>query len=248
MCHFYKKLEARRTAAVFAAWIGVQIACVPFCFAQKPMQPAFASPAQASDALFAAVRSNNEQTIMRILAAEKELIFTGDDLQDRRDCERFVQKYEEMHRLVREPDGATLLYVGAENWAFPIPLASKNGRWYFDTDAGAQEILFRKIGENEARAVLTCRALVLGGEQQESEVSVPFHGYYFRVQDQQGTGNKAGSFIVVAYPAEYRSSGVMTFIASQDGSVYERDLGPETAKLAGSISAWQPDASWRSVQ
>src|SRR2546430_17385779 len=127
--------------------------------------------------------------------------------------ERFGQKYQEMHRLVREPDGTTVLYIGAENWPFPIPLVSKNGAWYFDSDSGKQEIMFRRVGENEATAIEVCEefAMAKNGADAKaasedpitrfaeslssasaanagSKESNPFHGYYFRVVGVSGPG------------------------------------------------------------
>ena len=88
-----------------------------------------------------------------ILGAGTEVTSSNDDVEDKLERERFSQKYQEMHRLVREPDGLTVLYIGAENWPFPIPLVSKNGAWYFDSDSGLEEILFRTVGENEVTAI-----------------------------------------------------------------------------------------------
>ena len=73
--------------------------------------------------------------------------------QDKVERELFVQKYQEMHRLGREADGSVTLYIGAENWPFPIPLVATNGVWRFDPDAGAKEVTFRRIGDNELRAL-----------------------------------------------------------------------------------------------
>jgi hypothetical protein len=280
MYNAYKKIEALRRFR-FITPIGVGcatllIAFASLCFAQNSGQSIFASPQRASEALFAAVQTNKEQTIMRILGAGKELGFSGDELQDKRDQEQFVKKYEEMHRVVREPDGATVLYIGAENWPFPIPLVSNHGQWYFDSDAGAQEMFFRQIGENETTAIATCHALVwhrqqhpgrkwpgddlidryarvlivsqAGNPSKTEAATNPFHGYYFRVIARQGTGSRVGNFSVVAYPAEYRSSGVMTFVATQNGEVYEQDLGPKTATVAKAISTWQADASWHLLE
>jgi hypothetical protein len=266
------------TVTVLLGWTALMIGCVQLVFGQTSGQPTFASAEQASSALFAAVRANNEQTIMRILGGAKELVSSGEELDDKRDREQFVHKYEEMHRLVAEPDGTTFLYIGAENWPFPVPVAYNNGRWYFDADAGAQEIFFRQIGENEETAIATCRALALKSKQPGSKASgdapidryarslitvragsagrastveatsAPFHGYRFRVVPQSKTGSTSNRFIFVAYPAEYRDSGVMTFVASSNGGVYQRDLGPDTAKLAQSINEWTPDANWHPVQ
>ena len=115
----------------------------------------FASPAEATDALFQAALSQDELALEAILGAGKEVTSSNDEVEDKLEREQFTQKYQEMHRLVREPDGTTVLYIGAENWPFPIPLASKNGAWYFDSDRGKQEILFpqnrRKRGHRNRR-------------------------------------------------------------------------------------------------
>jgi hypothetical protein len=216
-------------------------------FLEQPAQPTFASAEQAAGALIAAVRSDNQQTIIHILGGAKELIASGNELDDKRDRVQFVRKYEEMHRLVRESDGTTVLYIGAENWPFPIPLASQNGRWYFDAGTGSEEIFFRQIGENETAAIATCHDLAVGSRQL-SKLPVLSHGYYFERVSERARGNSDGNFIVVAYPAEYRSSGVMTFVATHDGKVYEQDLGPDTSKLASSIHQWTPDVNWRLAQ
>ena len=190
-----------------------------------------------------------------------------------------------MHRLVREPDGSTVLYIGAENWPFPIPLVSKNGAWYFDSDTGKQEILLRRIGENEMTAIQVCNEFAMAekpgqtqaagddpiGQYAQSLVNAnagnsargtsdresPFYGYYFRVvtansvagaKSNVSHSKKAGGLVLVAYPAEYRSSGVMTFIVTQDGTVYEKDLGPNTAKVAPGVKERTPASSWHKAQ
>src|SRR5713226_4346820 len=128
--------------------------------AEQSAQPAFASAAEASQNLFQAVRSNNEQAIIKILGGPTELASSRDDDQDKVDRELFVQKYQEMHRVGREADGTVTLYIGAENWPFPVPLVAKNGAWRFDSDDGANEIRFRRISENEVTAIGICHALV----------------------------------------------------------------------------------------
>src|SRR5438445_6475659 len=125
-------------------------------FGQKSEPKTFSSPAEASNALFQAVKNDDEQAVGAILGAGKEVTSSSDEVEDKLERERFSQKYQEMHRLVREANGTTLLYIGAENWPFPIPLVSKNGTWYFDSDTGKQEILFRTIGENEVTAMQVC--------------------------------------------------------------------------------------------
>ena len=252
--------------------------------AQKSGPETFASPGEASKALFQAVQNKDEEAVERVLGAGKEVTSSNDEIEDKLERERFSQKYQEMHRLVREPDGTTVLYIGAENWPFPIPLVSKNGVWLFDSDAGQDEILFRTIGENEATALQVCHVLALGKEHNETETiprdafiqyaqslvssgtanadntaretasqSAPFHGYYFRlvtVNSSAWTKNPAsasrttGIPMLVAYPADYRSSGVMTFIVASNGKVYEKDLGTKTTTLAKGLKRG-PDSRWR---
>jgi hypothetical protein len=241
--------------------------------------------------------------------AGKDVISSGDPVEDSDTRAGFVVKYQEMHRFVTEPNGALTLVVGAENWPFPIPLAKNNGSWYFDTIAGKDEILFRRIGKNELAAMDACRELVDAQKQYfarppgnlpkqfaqrlvsdegghnglywhgasdefDSPINpliayarqnlptdqvgehVPFNGYFFRILTSQGpyapggarnyvvNGRMTGGFAFVAYPAEYRSSGVMTLIVDQAGAIYEKDLGPDTTKLAQAMSAYDPDSTW----
>src|SRR6202051_3538586 len=107
--------------------------------AQQSSQPTFQSTAEASQTLFQAVQSNNEEAIAKILGGPTELTSSRDAGQDKLDREIFAQKYQEMHRLGREADGSMTMYIGAENWPFPIPLIEKNGAWRFDSDGGMKE-------------------------------------------------------------------------------------------------------------
>jgi hypothetical protein len=282
--------------------------------AQQPRQKTFNACEEASDALFVAVQKDDRSALLEILGpAATEIISCGDQAEDRSDREQFVQKYKEMHRLVRESDGTTTLYIGAENWPTPIPLVHKGNRWYFDTVASQKEILFRRIGKNELETVAVCRELVdaqneyfsepnngdgikqyaprfrsedgkrnglywkisagepespVGplltlasgeGYAKETTQARPFHGYYYRILTSQGKlapggaksylshGKMTGGFAFVAYPAEYRSSGVMTFIVNQDGIVYQKDLGPRSAIHAKTMNKYAPDATWKKV-
>jgi hypothetical protein len=260
---------------------------VALSFAQKSTQQSFPSPEAASHALFVAVQSDSDQAVAQILGAGTDLVSTDDSAEDKLEREQFTKKYVEMHRLVQEPDGTTVLYVGAENWPFPVPLVAKAGAWHFDAAAGKEEILFRRIGENEATALETCHALLLARQRQEStaagndpvtqyaetlasahetnagrdttgrkeEPSGPFHGYYFRMlsgqppsgQSKTGAGANTG-FAFIAYPANYRSSGVMTFVVTPDNVVHKKDLGPDTANLAQKMTAATPSSSWHAAE
>jgi Protein of unknown function (DUF2950) len=248
------------------------------CRAGQPGQATFPSAEEASRALFLAVENHDERAVTGILGAKHELISSDDEVEDKLDRERFVQKYQEMHRLVKEPGGGLVLYIGAENWPFPIPLVSRNGAWRFDSDAGLKEVLFRWIGENEVTAVQVCHAFIARkqhpGANDQTDDSIGamladagnnngplrFHGYYFRILTNQGKNAPAGATgqlatggmtersAFIAYPAAYRSSGVMTFIVDQDDVVYEKDLGPRTAKLAGAMTVYRPDPTWRPAE
>jgi hypothetical protein len=250
----------------------------------QPSQPkTFASAGEASRALAQAVENHDEAALQAILGTGQDVTSTGDESADKLEREQFARKYLEMHRLVQEPDGTTVLYVGAENWPFPIPLMSGAGGWRFDAKRGSEEIMFRRIGENEATAIEVCRTLVEAKEQERETESDPileyartvvagraatgtagggaadnqdFHGYAFRALSDQPakattvsmTGARASGAAFVAYPVKYRSTGVMTFIVTKDGTVYQRDLGPETSTLAENVQARSPASAWISVK
>jgi hypothetical protein len=243
-------------------------------------------------------------------AGSKQIVSSGDDTEDARSRAKFVEKYTEMHRLVKEPDGTTTLIIGAENWPAPIPLVDKGNLWYFDTEAGAKEILFRRIGRNEISTIRVCSELVAAEQEyrstQHNEYAqkifsddgqhnglywkatrgepqspvgplvasavaegyakgqggppTPYRGYYYHILKRQGKSAPGGAkayivngkmtegFAFLAYPAEYRSSGVMTFIVNQDGVVYQKDLGRKTEALANAMKEYNRDASWQRAE
>ena len=208
------------------------------------------------------MQNGDGQAVVAILGTP-DVSSSGDPERDKVEREHFAQKYQEMHRLVRQPDGLIELYIGAENWPFPIPLVATDGIWRFDSDAGAQEIRAREVGENEATAVKVCQAIgemnattkqiggndpvvnfaqkLINSEDANSPTTESFHGYSFRVLKQP-----SGETVVVAYPAEYNNSGVMTFVLN-GGSVYEKDLGSTAASAASKIQS-QPTGKWYKVQ
>ena len=138
------------------------VVCYPArSIAQQQGQKTFSSAQQASEALVTAARNNDEKAMIAILGPDaKKIVSSGDDAEDAQGRATFVEKYQQMHRLVREPDGTTTLYIGAENWPTPIPLVDKGHAWYFDTDAAKKEILYRRVGENEMSAMRICQELV----------------------------------------------------------------------------------------
>jgi hypothetical protein len=278
--------------------------------AQQANEKTFASPGAAALALYDAIKSGNTDDQGAILGSNaQKILHTGDDVADKNAAANFLRRYDEMHRVVIEPDGTATLYVGAENWPTPVPIVkNSSGAWYFDTETGMKEILYRRVGRNENDAIETLYALVGAQHDYASEPrdgskhyalkfistegkqdglywktgdndpaspigplvasatsqgytgqqgqQTPFHGYYFRILTKQGSAAKGGArdyvvngqltrgFAFVAYPAEYRNSGVMTFIVNQDGAVYEKDLGPDTANLGAAMTEYNPDTTW----
>jgi len=262
--------------------------------AQQAGQKTFGSAQDAAQALATAAQNNDEKAMLEILGPSgKELVHSGDDVEDADSRATFAKRYQEMHRLVMEPDGTTILYIGAHNWPTPIPLMHKGKAWYFDTEAGKKEILYRRIGRNEMSTIRICQELVAaqkeyadqhGGEYAKKIFSdegqhnglywkaadgepqspigplvadavvkgyatshngepTPYRGYYFHIL----AGGDKGGFAFVAYPAVYRSSGVMTFIVNQDGVVYEKDLGKRTETAANAMKKYET-AGWHKAE
>jgi len=192
--------------------------------AQAAHEKTFSSPQHASNALYVAVESGDQAQIVAVLGGDMQLVSTDNNSNDQQERQTFAKKYQEMHRLMRRSDGAMILYVGADNWPFPVPIVKKNGRWYFDADKGSKEILYRRVGANEISG--------------QGDTDQPFDGYYFRKL------SASDGAAYVAYPAQYRSSGVMTFVVTTDGKVYQKDLGPKTESLAKEIKDWKADKDW----
>src|ERR1700723_1138863 len=156
----WKSLPRHSTGAM-ALSVALALACSTVALAQGPGQKTYASPEEASQALFAAAQKNDQAALLEVLGKDgKSVVESGDASQDEIARSNFVGKYQMMHRLVEEPDATTTLYIGAENWPTPIPLVNRAGKWYFDTDAAKQEILFRRIGKNELSAIRVCEELV----------------------------------------------------------------------------------------
>ena len=280
----------------------------------KPSYQTFASPDAAANGLSTAARSGDANAVVAVFGPDsKDIIFSGDPVQDKEIAGAFVQEYDTMHRWRKMPDESQILVLGADNFPFPIPLKKNaTGQWYFDAAAGREEILARRIGRNELAIIDVCGALAdaqaeyfsqrheganqyalkfisdtgkqngLFWESQEGQPKsplgplaafatnegysakpnshVPFHGYYFHMLTRQGShapggakdyvvdGKMTGGFAFVAYPAEYRNSGVMTFLINQDGLLLQKDLGKTTTETAAAISEFDPDTSWGRVR
>ena len=261
--------------------------------AQKGVPATFASPSDAGAALLAAAQSGDRSAFVAIFGADgQEVLFTGDAARDAAHLRGFVEAYTRMNRWKKIKAGGEVLYIGADNSAFPVPLGQdSSGRWYFDTAAGKDEIRARQIGKNELTAIAACEATANAQERYFSQtnergasrqyadklVSDPgkqnglywpaakghaasplgelgdftkaaasntgdhpllFNGYYYRVLA------KPGDFAILAYPAEYRNSGIMTFLTGRDGAVYQKDLGEKTGDVALAMTDVNPADGW----
>ncbi|MGA7446704.1 MAG: DUF2950 family protein [Terriglobales bacterium] len=277
------------------------------------VQVTFQTPAEAAAVLAAAASSSDETALEKILGVNtKAVLSTGDRDADKAAMDVFVTKYARMNRWVDMTDGSRVLYIGADNFAFPVPLAkNSSGQWYFDGIAGAEEVRTRNIGRNELLTIDACAALAAAqqmyftngvesgeyaqhivstsGKQdglywrdsknqalsplaslnefpESSLASIPsgqplvIDGYTMRILTAQGdgapggamsyivNGKMTGGFAVLATPVKYAETGIMTFMTGSDGAVYERDLGPDTAKIAASIQQFNPTDDWSEVE
>ena len=279
-------------------------------------QKGFASAEEAVKVAVTAARNNDDKELIAIFGpSSKDLLFSGDAVEDKQRRERFLKAFDEKNSLVSE-EGGMILVVGANDWPFPIPLVKKGEVWSFDTNKGREEILNRRIGENELSTIQTMLAIVdaqreyamkdldgdgileyaekfrsdagkknglywitkegeepsplgdlVAGARAEGytkagtkDKPMPLHGYYFRLVKAQGKnaaggafdyvvkGQMIGGFAVIASPAKYGNSGVMTFLVNHDGVVYQKDLGKNTEKAAKAIKKFDPDKTWVKAQ
>jgi Protein of unknown function (DUF2950) len=277
-------------------------------------QQSFPNPSDAAGALVEAVRGGNRNAILGVLGRDAEdIISSGDSVADGAARERFLSAYDAKHQVTMEGDSKAVLIVGKDDFPFPIPLVARNGQWRFDTAAGREEILVRRVGRNELNAIETALAYVdaqndyadkdrtgagpgvyarriisrpgqrdglywptAEGQEQSplgpfvaeataegyraGTTRTPYHGYYYRILTRQGpaaeggaldyvvNGKMIGGFGLVAYPAEYGNSGVMTFIVNHAGAVYQKDLGPGTARIAERMRSFDPGSGWKRVE
>jgi hypothetical protein len=296
-------------AVVFAA-----IALTVPVSAQEVKQKVFGSPEEAMKALAETAQAGDTKGMMTILGPEGEdIVDSGDAVQDKNARERFVKAYQERVDYVKEKEDRVSVILGNDNWPLPIPIVKKGEGWVFDTKAGREEVLNRRIGRNELDAIQVCLGYVeaqrqyastdrerdgiiqyaqkfasdpyrrngLYWEPAEGELPspigpfaaraaaegyrradkpAPYHGYYFKILKGQGknapggayryviNGHMVAGFALVAWPAEYGVSGVMTFVVNQNGTVYEKDLGPKTEDVAKAMTLYNPDRAWKRAQ
>jgi hypothetical protein len=308
-----------RCQSLLSVVIVMLVTVVPGCAKQQqqmtaPAQISFNSPDEAVAALIAAAEKHDTGALQGLLGPGTEkLISSGDVVADRKAREAFVERYHTYHELVGGSPNALVLLVGEDRWPVPIPLIRSDNRWSFDGDAGAEELVLRRIGANELHTIDVMQGFVAAqmeyfasghdsaapgvyarklrsdpgkhdglywqvapGEPQspagpllaaaaaEGYASVqgpgtPYHGYLFRPLTSQGPsandgprnylvdGRLTGGFALLAYPATYGASGVMTFIVNQDEVVWQRDLGADTAQAAAAIQQFDPDINWTPI-
>jgi hypothetical protein len=280
-----------------------------------PMQKSFESIDDAVNALIGAFRAVDQKALVDMLGPKgRPLVESGDSVADRQAIQRFVADYDRAHR-VEGGGGKVTLYTGEDDFPFPIPLVPAGPRWIWDTDAGDDEILFRRVGRNELAAIKVCLAFVdaqreyyvhdhtgsgvlefaqrfestkgkqdglywetrpgdrpsplgplvakaraEGYRRSASGEPIPYHGYFYRPLLAQGPaapggaydyvvkGHMIGGFALVAFPAKYAVSGIMSFLVSHDGVVYQKDLGPNTTRIAEAMKTYNPDRTWKQAE
>lgn len=281
-------------------------------------QAGFDSPEQALTELVSAAGAHDTDRLLAIFGpAEKEIVSSGDQIQDKADREAFVRLYHQKHSLEKESAQKAILLVGPDDHPFPIPIVKQADKWYFDSPAGAEELLNRRIGRNELKVIEVMLAYTdaqreyaaqdrngdgvfeyaqrimsregtrdglyweATGDEEQSPFGpmvavaaqeghlekkdadsppVPYQGYFYKILKSQGAHAPGGAydylvnakmifgFALVAYPAQYGSSGIMTFTVNQSGTVYEKDLGEETEKQAKALNIFDPDPTWKKAE
>ena len=278
-------------------------------------QRGFDSPQAAVKALAAATKAGDRAAVDAIFGPEVKDLLSGDPRQDSIEFAEFAKSIGQYHHLVHDSADSCTLDVGAQNWPMPIPLVRRDGSWFFDTAAGKDEVVSRRVGEDELTAIGVCRTYVQAQREYAAQVRddggvakfaqrlksttgtkdglyweagpgeeqsplgplvaeareegygprtaegkpQPFHGYRFKVLTAQGpsapggaysyviNGNMVAGFAMVAYPAHWGESGVMTFLVSQSGKVLQRNLGPDSADIGASMEEFDPDGDWTAV-
>ena len=282
-------------------------------------QMVFSSPEEARQALITAVQAKDHVALKAMFGPVSNELESEDPVERANEFDHFARHVQEGVELVREGEKKATLHIGATKWPFPVPIVKKGDVWLFDTDAGREEIVSRRIGHNELHAIRVCKAYVEAqreyysmpeqegdqipkyaqrkfstpgkkdglywptapGEKESplgplvarakeegymkertagEKAPLPFHGYYFRILKRQGPNAQGGEFdyvingnmvaghALVAYPARWGVTGVMTFIVNQRGRVYQKNLGPKTGEIARKMKTYNPDLTWKLVE
>jgi hypothetical protein len=294
------------TSLTIAAFL---CAAVSIAHAQK----AFKTPEEAASALVDAARTGDAKTILTVLGPDGEdIVWSGDPVADAETRQKFVAAYDAKHQIAMEGDSKAIMVIGQDDFPVPIPLVRKDGMWRFDTVAGSDEIILRRVGRNELEAIQASLAYVdaqneyaerdrtgagmntyaqrivsqpgkkdglywpTSRGEEESPLGdlfaqttrqgyrigagrTPYRGYYYKILTRQGPaavggafdyvvrGKMIGGFALLASPAEYGNSGIMTFLVNHAGTVFQKDLGRNTAKIAERMTSFNPDKTWEKV-
>lgn len=273
----------------------------------------FDTPEKAARSLVDAIETGIPSRVENVLGEDAhDIVFSGDPVYDKNIQKAFAAAYAQEHGFTYLAEDKVIFSLGQDKWPFALPIVKRGGKWYFDVEAGKEELLFRRIGFNELSVIQVCAAYMdaqreyaemsrkhtgipayaqyiisndgkkdglywaAGQGEEESplgrfmarasaegyrgkESKTPYHGYYYKILTRQGTdakggqfdyvanGHMIGGFALVAWPAKYRNSGVMTFIVSHDGAIYQKDLGKETPQVVANMQEFNPDKSWDQV-
>jgi hypothetical protein len=332
MAHLNIKTSFSKLLAVAAFLAAGLFAIAPPAQAQAPSQSTFSSADDALQALVAAAKDKDRAALAKLFGPDYNQLLSGDEIEDNKDLAEFADAVQESAQLQKVNDNKYTITAGRDNWPTPIPLVQKDGKWLFDTKEGLNEVINRRVGENELSAIATCRVYAIaqweyytegdwdhdsvaeyaqkfistpgnhdglywetsedenpsplgklfaaastegyiskqeipdaagkGGSDKEQIPfdRAPYHGYYFKILTRQGphapggkygyviNGNMIAGYALVAYPDKWGNSGVMTFIINQQGRVYEKNLGSNTAKLASAMTEYDPDPTWKLVE
>jgi hypothetical protein len=316
---------------VLAAGLFVVVPAAHAQAASASAQATYASPDEALQALVAAAKDKDRAALAKLFGPDYNQLLSGDEVEDNKDLAEFATAVQESAQLQKVNDSKYTITVGRDHWPTPIPLVQKDGKWLFDTKAGLEEVINRRVGENELSAIATSRAYAVAqweyytegdwdhdsvaeyaqrlistpgkhnglfwetpegenpsplgkliaaasaegyiSEQKTPDAAgkggsdgeqlafdrEPYHGYYFKILTRQGShapggkysyiinGNMIAGYALVAYPDKWGNSGVMTFIINQQGRVYQKNLGPNTGKLAAAMTEYNPDPTWKLV-
>jgi len=314
--HTIKRDDMYRYSLIVIVAVSVAVALLILpVSAQEVKQKVFGSPEEAMKALVETAQSGVRKDVLAVLGPEGEdIISSGDEIADKNALEQFVKAYQEKVDFVKEKEDRVSIIIGNDHWPFPIPIVKKGEGWMFDTKAGREEVLNRRIGRNELSSIRVCLGYVdaqqeyastdreqdgiiqyaqkfasdtyrrngLYWEPAEGEIPspvgpfaarasaegyrragdkpTPYHGYYYKILKGQGksapggayryviNGHMVAGFALVAWPAEYGVSGVMTFIVNQNGTVYQKDLGPKTEGIVKGMTLYNPDRTWGRTQ
>lgn len=304
-----------RPIPAWGAWVRLALAVTSAFSLSAAGQMTFAAPEEARDALAAAVRAADTNQLAAIFGPSASELSNPDPVQAAVELKDFAKLPSYGAFLEQRDESHTILLIGSESWPFPVRLVKRDGRWFFDTPAGREEIANRRIGHNELTAIGVCRAYLdaqrsyaghdrdgdevrefaqalvssegrrdglywppVDGEElspfgplaayaqaegykgSTTERPEPFHGYFLKILTRQGrhapgdkhsyiiNGNMTAGFALVAWPAQWNESGVMTFIVNQQGKVFQKNLGPKTAAIVSRMKAYDPDGTWSVVR